>query len=212
MSEMPVFNRPFESNSSSEPPNNKQAKTIRLNIDLNQVSRDGNVVLNYTKLLTEEKARRARGDHSGKSERDSKRLKLSDNRYQSYAELGAGYDDDDSFIDNTDAYEEGLPEDIDTKFGGYYVNSGELELMKKKTESRQESSTSSESTDSSESESSSEEEPKKEPVKKDHDSSDSKKPISDSDGKKKAKVIHVPMKDNKNSNSIYSLPAMHKDD
>lgn len=207
---MPVYKNHFESNSSSEPPK-KPHKTIRLNIDLTQINREGSVILNYNKLLNEERARiekRERGDtRDGKSEKDSKKLKFSDNRYiHSYAELGAGYDDDDSFIDNTEANEEGLPENMDTKYGGYYINSGELEL--KKT-NRQETSSSSESSDSSRSDSSSDEEVKKPTVKKDpQDSGDSKKHTSDTEVKKKAKVINVPLREKNNSESMYSLSAL----
>uniref|UniRef100_A0A0A9XLN5 Ubinuclein-1 n=1 Tax=Lygus hesperus TaxID=30085 RepID=A0A0A9XLN5_LYGHE len=53
-------------------------------------------------------------------------------RYQSYADLGAGYDEEDSFIDNTEANEEGIPEEMDTKKGGFYINSGKLELTNRK--------------------------------------------------------------------------------
>ncbi|KAI5733577.1 hypothetical protein M8J76_013481 [Diaphorina citri] len=45
-----------------------------------------------------------------------------------YSQLGAGYDEEDSFIDNTDAYNDELSEDLLPKHGGYYLNRGNLEL------------------------------------------------------------------------------------
>lgn len=45
-----------------------------------------------------------------------------------YADLGFGYDSNDSFIDNGDVHDEIVPENVTTAYGGFYVNSGALEF------------------------------------------------------------------------------------
>lgn len=68
-------------------------------------------------------------------------------RKDDYADIGMGYDESDSFIDNTDGYDEIIPQNVTTLHGGFYINCGALEF---KTDDEASSQISSSSSDSEE--------------------------------------------------------------
>ncbi|XP_020817182.1 yemanuclein [Drosophila serrata] len=49
-----------------------------------------------------------------------------------YRDIGMGYDESDSFIDNTEAYDEVIPEETETQEGGFFINKGIVTLKSNK--------------------------------------------------------------------------------
>ncbi|KAH8246997.1 hypothetical protein KR032_006480 [Drosophila birchii] len=49
-----------------------------------------------------------------------------------YRDIGMGYDESDSFIDNTEAYDEVIPEETETQEGGFFINRGIVTLKTNK--------------------------------------------------------------------------------
>ncbi|KAK9875575.1 hypothetical protein WA026_009378 [Henosepilachna vigintioctopunctata] len=66
-------------------------------------------------------------------------------RKDDYADIGMGYDESDSFIDNTDGYDEIIPQNVTTVHGGFYINCGALEFKANEEDSDVSSDSSSDS-------------------------------------------------------------------
>ncbi|XP_050547819.1 ubinuclein-2-like [Daktulosphaira vitifoliae] len=134
----------------SESKSNLQySPTIRIHADLFEPTESRYPVFNYQKLLVEEKRRRRRDQQSNLFDDNDESIKQLADHYEhkygstnvkkkkkkktafyNYSELAAGYDENDSFIDNTEIFDEVMPEEVETAHGGYYVNTGSLEFKK----------------------------------------------------------------------------------
>jgi ubinuclein len=49
---------------------------------------------------------------------------------QDSVDIGGGYDTTDSFVDDSELYEDFVPPSVDTEKGGFYINTGELSFVK----------------------------------------------------------------------------------
>ncbi|CAK1542749.1 unnamed protein product [Leptosia nina] len=129
---------------------NNVTKTVRLTINLDESNESKYPELNYKELVivAAKKKRVENGktagldpfsDNDDDVERVARKFeqkyggnstygRKGRSKFEEFADIGAGYDENDSFIDNTHGYDEMIPPECDTLYGGFYINSGSLEF------------------------------------------------------------------------------------
>ncbi|XP_023310453.1 yemanuclein [Anoplophora glabripennis] len=163
----------FEPQNVSDKVNKKSCKTVRISVILPESNEDNCPEYNYKDQLAAVKKRLKQGKEPSATENgldpfpddddDVRRIALEmeakygsgmncakkkrKGRKDDYADIGMGYDESDSFIDNTDGYDEIIPQNVTTLHGGFYINCGALEFKTDEEASSDISSSSSESED-----------------------------------------------------------------
>uniref|UniRef100_A0A8C9R3Q3 Ubinuclein-2-like n=1 Tax=Scleropages formosus TaxID=113540 RepID=A0A8C9R3Q3_SCLFO len=130
------------------------SETVRLEVRLSEPSDEGSSEFSYSELLqswkikktpplgltpaldptdplaNEEQERQEAEALARKFERKygNPGKKKRKDRVQDLIDIGFGYDESDSFIDNSEAYDELVPASLTTKLGGFYINTGTLQF------------------------------------------------------------------------------------
>ncbi|XP_060725071.1 ubinuclein-2a isoform X1 [Tachysurus vachellii] len=124
-----------------------QRHTVRININLPESNELSFPEYSYSELLQTRKSSPAVKQTHGpyddeqrqKQEAEALARKFEDkygsgcrtkhkDRVQDLIDIGFGYDENDSFIDNSEAYDELVPASLTTKLGGFYINTGTLQF------------------------------------------------------------------------------------
>ncbi|XP_029716322.2 yemanuclein isoform X2 [Aedes albopictus] len=133
----------------------KPRKTVRLALELFEPTAQSFPEFNFSKLMHEEQKRLRKAEKKSLSngflsdaDNDDDVARIARELEKKYGagtaysssgksarssqldvfDRGAGYDEEDSFIDNTEAYDELIPQEVETVGGGFYINSGQLEF------------------------------------------------------------------------------------
>ncbi|XP_075146836.1 yemanuclein [Haematobia irritans] len=150
------FLAPAEKTLSAAPSSGKNGKSLRLKVELFQTDSNKYPEFDYAKLLHVEKKKlkklkqKSNGFSDPFEENDDDVARIAKELERKYGnayvsgrgknkrddiDIGLGYDESDSFIDNTEAYDEMVPDEVETIEGGFYINCGALEFKKLHTES-----------------------------------------------------------------------------
>ncbi|XP_071587299.1 ubinuclein-1-like [Heliangelus exortis] len=117
----------------------QEKKTIRINIHLFEPDEKRCPEFFYPDLV-ESAQNEDSADHLNRNEKGEVEVhaKISEEKHGcrkrrrehiwSLSDLGHGYNESDSFIDDSDAYDPVLPPSLTTKYGGFYINTGPLEF------------------------------------------------------------------------------------
>jgi ubinuclein len=127
----------------------KRGRTLRFDLELAPPTEESTNEFSYTELVEGDKRKRERVLNLGSGPEagpDNQLTALAQRLGEKYGapgpkkrkkqrvfesdliDRGYGYDTNDSFVDDSEMYEDFVPPQVDTKFGGFYVNTGDLEF------------------------------------------------------------------------------------